>query len=149
MYHLYFHMKRFIGQPNKMSKYITNEMKTLIMKNKPEVYKWTHEFHSGRKQLSYWISKQPRGTIRNARVVMSKNNTGQIGISYMKKGAQTIKSLDDYKLFIAINSNGLTKTGQLLFQQSVESYIYCVLGAQANTRWSIVGKGAMSINLKS
>ena len=77
---------------------------------------------------------------------MSKNNTAQIGISYMKRGAQTIKSLNDYKLFIATKSNGLTKTGQLLFQQqSVESYVYCVLGAQANTRWSIVGKCAMSI----
>ena len=62
----------------------------------------------------------------------------------MKRGAQTIKSLDDYKLFIADKSNGLTKIGQLLFQQSVESYVYCVLGAEANTRWSIVEKGAMS-----
>ena len=76
---------------------------------------------------------------------MSSNNTGQIGILYMKRGAQTIRSLEDYKLFVATKSNGLTKTGQLLFQQSVESYVYCVLGAQANTRWSIVGKGAMSL----
>ena len=76
---------------------------------------------------------------------MGAYNSGQIGISYMKKGEQTIKSLDDYKLFIATKSNGLTKTGQLLFQQSVASYVYCVLGAQANTRWSIVGRGALSI----
>ena len=76
---------------------------------------------------------------------MSSNNTGQLGISYMKRGAQTIGSLDDYILFIATKSNGLTKTGQLLFQQSVESFVYCVLGAQANTRWSIVGNGAMSL----
>ena len=69
----------------------------------------------------------------------------QIGISYMKRGSQTIKSLEDYKLFIATKSNGLTKTGQLLFQQSAESFVYCVLGSQANTRWLIVGKGAMSL----
>lgn len=144
-YHLYFHMKRFIRQPNKMSKYITNEMRTLIMRNKPEVYKWTSEFHSGREQLSYWVSKQPRGTIKDAKVVMSKNHTGQIGISYMKRGEPTIRGFDDYKLFIATKSNGLTRTGQLLFQQSVESYVYSVLGEQANTRWPIVGKGAMSI----
>ena len=144
-YHLYYHMKRFMRQPNKMSRYITQEMKKLIMDNKPEVFKWTREFHSGKEQLGYWLSKQPRGTIRNAKVVMSANNSGQLGISYMKKGAQTIKSLDDYKIFIATKSDGLTKTGQLLFQQSVESYVYCVLGAQANTRWSIVGRGALSI----
>ena len=144
-YHLYFHMKRFIRQPSKMSKYITREMETIVLNNKPVVYKWTKEFHSGREQLGYWLSKQPRGTIRDARVVMSSNGMGQIGISYMKRGAQTIRSLDDYKLFVATKSNGLTKTGQLLFQQSIESFVYCVLGAQANTRWTIVGRGAMSL----
>ena len=144
-YHLYFHMKRFIRQPNQMVRYITQEMKSLIIENTPEVYTWTREFHSGREQLSYWISKQPRGTVRNAKIVMSKNNSGQVGISYEKRGAQTIKSLDDYKIFVADKSNGLTKTGQLQFQQSVECYIYCVLGAQAQTRWPIVEKGAMSI----
>ena len=144
-YHLYFHMKRFMRQPSKMSKYITREMETIVLNNKPVVYKWTKEFHSGKEQLGYWLSKQPRGTVKDARVVMSSNNTGQLGISYMKRGAQTIRSLDDYKLFVASKSNGLTKTGQLLFQQSIESFIYCVLGAQANTRWSIVGRGAMSL----
>ena len=144
-YHLYFHMRRFIRQPGKMSKYITREMETIVLNNKPVVYKWTKEFHSRKEQLGYWLSKQPRGTIRDARVVMSSNNTGQLGISYMKRGAQTIRSLDDYKLFVASKSNGLTRTGQLLFQQSIESFIYCVLGAQANTRWPIVGKGAMSL----
>ena len=144
-YQLYFHMRRFIRQHSKMSKYITQEIETTVLNNKPVVYKWTKEFHSGREQLSYWVSKQPRGTIKDARVVMSHNNTGQIGISYMKRGAQTIRSLDDYKLFIASKSNGLTKTGQLLFQESIESFVYCVLGAQADTRWSIVGRGAMSL----
>ena len=126
-----------------MSKYITREIETTVLNNKPVVYKWTREFHSGREQLGYWISKQPRGTIRDATVVMSSNGMGQIGISYMKRGSQTIGSLEDYKLFVASKSNGLTKTGQLLFQQSAESFVYCVLGAQANTRWPIVGKGAM------
>ena len=73
------------------------------------VYKWAKEFHSGREQLGYWISKQPRGTIKDARVVMSRNNTGQIGISYMKRGAQTIRSLGDYKLFIACKAQEVFK----------------------------------------
>ena len=138
-------MRRFIRQPSKMSKYITQEIETTVLNNKPVVYKWTKKFHSGREQLGYWISKQPRGTIKDARVVMSRNNTGQIGISYMKRGAQTIRSLDDYKLFIASKSNGLTKTGQLLVQESIESFVYCVLGAQTDTRWPIVGRDAMSL----
>ena len=98
-YHLYYHL-----HSSKMSKYITQEIETLVLNNKPVVYKWTKEFHSGREQLDYWVSKQPRGTIKGARVVMSLNGAGQIGISYMKRGTHTIRSLEDYKLFIATKS---------------------------------------------
>ena len=66
-------------------------MKKLIMDNKPEVYKWTREFHYGKEQLGYWISKQPRGTIRHAKAVLSNNNSGQLGISYEKKGRKLSK----------------------------------------------------------
>ena len=137
-------MRRFIGQPNKMSRFVTKGTKTIITNNKPVVYEWSNEFHQGQENAGSWVSTQPRGTVRNAKPVMSKH-AGQVGISYQRRGAPTIRSLDDYKLFIATKSNGLTKTGQILFQQSVESYVYCVLGAQAKTRWSIVGRGAMSL----
>ena len=50
----------------------------------------------------------------------------------------------DYLSLIAYNSNGLTSVGRKLFQESIESYVYCVLGAQAKTRWSIVNMGAKS-----
>jgi hypothetical protein len=144
-YHLYYHMRRFIRQPGKMSRFVTLGIKTIITNNKPVVYEWSKEkFHQGQENVGYWVSKQPPGTIRNAWSKMSRYG-GQVGIYYQKRGAQTIRSLDDYKLFIADKSNGLTKTGQLLLQQSVESYVYCVLGAQAKTRWPIVGRGAMSI----
>ena len=51
-------------------------------------------------------------------------------------------STTNYKSLIAQSTTGLTKIGQKLFQQSIESYVYAVLGAQAKSRWSIVGKGA-------
>ena len=54
-------------------------------------------------------------------------------------------STTDYKSLIAQSTTGLTKIGQKLFQQSIESYVYAVLGAQAKTRWPIVGKGAKSL----
>ncbi len=41
--------------------------------------------------------------------------------------------------------SGLTKIGQKFLQQSIQSYVYAVLGAQAKTRWPIVGKGAKSL----
>ena len=43
------------------------------------------------------------------------------------------------------SSNGFTKTGQLLLQEAVKSYIYSVLGSQARTRFKIVGAGAKSL----
>ena len=45
--------------------------------------------------------------------------------------------------FVYFNE-GLTPIGQKLFQESLESFNYSVLGAEARTRWSIVGKGAKS-----
>ncbi len=53
-------------------------------------------------------------------------------------------STTDYKSLIAQSTTGLTKIGQKLLQQSVESYVYAVLGAQAKMRWSIVGEGVKS-----
>ena len=50
----------------------------------------------------------------------------------------------DYRSFIAFHSEGLTPIGQKLFQESLESFNYCILGAEARTRWSIVGRGAKS-----
>ena len=53
-------------------------------------------------------------------------------------------SATDWRSFIAYSSDGLTEVGQKLFQESLESFNYCVLGAEARTRWSVVGKGAKS-----
>ena len=50
----------------------------------------------------------------------------------------------DYRSFITFHSDGITPIGQKLFQESLESFNYSVLGAEARTRWSIVGKGAKS-----
>ena len=50
-YHLYFHMKRFTRQPSKMSKYITQEIETLVLNNKPVVYKWAKEISLGKRTI--------------------------------------------------------------------------------------------------
>ncbi len=58
---------------------------------------------------------------------------------------QSLNDVNDYKMFIATTTDGLTKIGQKLLQQSVESYVYTILGAQAKTRWPIIGEGAKSL----
>ena len=76
---------------------------------------------------------------------MTKNNTGVFGIEYEKVSKIVNDSNTDWMRFIKDDSDGLTKTGQVLLQSALESYVYCVLGAQAQTRWAIVGKGAKSL----
>ena len=76
---------------------------------------------------------------------MSENNTGVLGIEYEEIDHVIPKSDEDWTAFIKEDSDGLTKTGQKLFQQAVESYVYSVLGSQAQTRWRIVGSGAKSL----
>ena len=54
----------------------------------------------------------------------------------------------DWQKFIQDDSNGVTKTGQLFLQKAAEAYVYCVLGAQAQTRWKMVGEGAKSLQMQ-
>ena len=76
---------------------------------------------------------------------MSRNHTGVLGIDYQKVSRVENNSDSDWMSFIKEDRDGLTKTGQKLFQLAIESYVYCVLGAQAQTRWSIVLHGAKSL----
>ena len=93
--------------------------------------------------LNRYQNHPNKRNIRNYRYVMSKNNTGVLGIEYEEMDHVLPKNEEkDWTTLIKENSDGLTKTGQNLLQQAVESYVYSVLGSQAQTRWPIVGQGA-------
>ena len=123
---------------------MTEEQFSMIRKHIPVKYTWKWEFDQTKERLDLWYSKQKRGTVKDYYTSQSKYG-GQIGIHYMRRQGRTYHSLDDYGLFISGKSNGLTPLGQLLFQQSVESFVYSVLGSQASTRWPIVSQGAKSL----
>ena len=44
-----------------------------------------------------------------------------------------------FEYFVPDKSNGLTKAGLARINQSIEAFVYCVLGAQVNVRSSILG----------
>ena len=46
--------------------------------------------------------------------------------------------------FIPDKANGLTAAGLVRLNQSIEAYVYCILGAQVNVRSSNVGGGGRS-----
>ena len=145
-YYVHYHMKRFFEDPGKMDSYITNEMKKLVKNNLQTRKIWKRKFVRTRANISYWYSQHPnRRNIRRYRYVMSKNNTGALGIEYEEVDDVVPKSDEDWIAFVKEDSDGLTKTGQKLLQLAAESYVYVVLGSQAQTRWSVVGRGAKSL----
>ena len=143
-YHLYYQISKFLKDPSKLDRYISHVPNT-INKHKPTTDVWSDEFDQGSKEINTWLSEQKdKSKIRNYRY--SKNSKGYVtGITYQKVTGQSPNDTNDYKKFIATTTDGLTKIGQKLLQQSIESYVYAVLGAQAKTRWSIVGEGAKSL----
>ena len=145
-YHFYYLMKKFLRSPDKLSTHMTPEQFKLIRDSIPVKYIWKWEFDQTKERLDLWLRKKHRAgiNVKDYYTTQSKYG-GQIGIHYMQRQGRTYHSLDDYELFIAQKTNGLTALGQLLFQQSVESFVYSVLGAQASTRWPIVGQGAKSL----
>ena len=145
-YYIYYHMKRFTDDPRKMSSYITDDIKELVKANLQTKRIWTDKFVYTGANISYWYSQQPnRHNIRNYRYRMSGNNMGVLGIDYQEVSKIVNDSDTDWMCLMRENSDGLTKTGQKLFHLAVESYVYSVLGAQAQTRWPIVEQGAKSL----
>ncbi len=132
-YHLYYQISKFLKDPSKLDRYIAHIPNT-IKKHKPTTDVWSDEFDQGSKEINTWLSERPKGEkVRNYHD--SKNSKGYVtGVTYQKVTGQSPNDVNDYKKFITTTTDGLTKIGQKLVQQSVESYVYAVLGAQAKTR---------------
>ena len=114
-YYVYYHMKRFTDDPRKMSPYITNDLKELIKTNLPVKRIWTTKFVHTRANINYWYCHHPnKHNIRNYKYRMTKNNTGVLGIEYQEVAKAVNDS--DWMCFIKDDSDGLTKTGQMLLQ---------------------------------
>ncbi len=142
-YHLYYQISKFLKDPSKLDRYISH-VPNFVKKHKSTSPVWSDEFDSTRSEINSWLlSRKDRDQIRNWKY--HNNPRGeQTGITYEKITGHSPNDVNDYKKIIATTTDGLTKIGQKL-QQSVESYVYAVLGAHAKTRWPIVGEGAKSL----
>ena len=140
-YHLYYHMSRFLRDPGDLERYMKHIIPS-VRKHTPYIEIWEDAFYKTNMTLSEWYewakSRDPK--VRNYSYDKRKG-----GIQYQKLSGTRNGQPNDYRRFIAHKTSGLTKIGQKLLQQSVQSYVYAVLGAQAKTRWSIVGEGAKSL----
>ena len=145
-YYTYYHTKRFTDDPRKMNPYITEGVRELVKPNLQTKTTRVNKFVRMHENISLWYQQHPnKHNIRNYKYRMSKNHTGVLGIDYQEVSKVENNSDTDWMCFIKEDSDSLTKTRQKLFQLAVESYVYTVLGAQAQTRWSIVSQGAKSL----
>ena len=148
-YCIYYHMKRFTGTPEKMSPYITQDFKRGIQQNIPHKRIWVHKFERTRAEINYWYSRHSnKHNIRNYRYRMSANNTGVLGIEYEEVSKVVNDSDNDWMKFIKDDSDGLTKTGQILVQSAIECMYVCkTLFTDASLANKIVGfhKGRQTI----
>ena len=140
-YHLYYHMSRFLRNPGDLERYMKYIIPS-VRKHTPYIEIWEDAFYKTNMTLSEWYewakSRDPK--VRNYSYDKRKG-----GIRYQKLSGTRNGQPNDYRRFIAHKTSGLTKIGQKLLQQSIQSYVYAVLGAQAKTRWPIVGEGAKSL----
>ena len=145
-FYVWYHMSRFLRYPEKMLKYLSSGDSDFIKIELPVKKIWKKKYHYGKETISAWLRTQPnRANIRNEKNYGSKYG-GAIGIMYEEiDSVIPADETNDWKKFFLTDSNGIRKTGQLLLQKAAESYVYCILSAQANTRWKIVGEGAKSL----
>lgn len=120
-YHLYFTVKRIIRR----------------MSGDESMYGISNEFGAG--DLYRQLDKVPWA-------FSYEPHTDENGI----KGVRNVKVVksgytNHYKRYIPRKSNGLTKIGLEYLNQSIESYVYAVLGSQAKTRVGIVNHGGGSL----
>ena len=145
-----YNMKRFLRNPAKMTKYVDAKVLTDIRKNLPTKKIWVKKYHQGKETISAWLKTKPnKANIRNARHYgggIGGVIGGVIGIEYEEVDkVLPMNEATDWQKFIRDDSQGISKIGQLFLQKAAEAYVYRVLGAQAQTRWKIVGDGAKSL----
>ena len=130
-FHLYFTVRRIMRQlqelPENKIQYIMDKYKANFLQK--HIPKWTWQ------DIKYYKNEHLGQDV----VRIDKYKT-------YKHGPGSIRDVqNDYKKFIPKDSDGLTKNGAELLNQSIEAYIYSILGAQARTKQSIYGSRASAL----
>ena len=132
--------------PSKLESYLDESDYRYIQSQIPIKKIWTPKSIPGSKEIpAYWLRRQPnKHNIRNVGYLGVSKYGGSTGIKYEEVTMVTHQNDNDWMGFIEEKSEGLIEKRALLLQEAVESYVYAVLGAQARTRFKVVGAGAKS-----
>ena len=142
----YWHMRRFLRQPKLMNAYLDATDLKLVRSHIPTKEVWSKKTKYTKETFSsFYAEKKKEGKkVKNAKYYGAGGGGGVLGIKYDEVTKIINQGDDDWKKFLPTTSKGINRCGQLLLQQAVEAFVYCVLGAQVKTRWAIMGTGAKS-----
>ena len=144
-FYFYFWFKRFQKQPALLEKHLTRaDYKFLISKLKL-YHTWDHKYEQTGRVWGSQVKKL--NDEYGHRNWDSLRSVGRYGSGYTFRVInQTLPVSPEkqYIRFIRPTSNGLNSLGQTFLMQSIEAFIYSVLGAQANSHFSIVNQEGRS-----
>ena len=144
-FHLYFWFKRFQKQPSLLEKHLTRDDYKFLMNELKLTHTYKHKYEqTGRiwgLQVQKLNARYGRGNWRNLRSTGRYHSgyTFEVVVSTFPVGPE-----NQFKRFIRPKSNGLNSLGQTFLMQSIEAFIYSILGSQANSHFSIVNQGGRS-----
>ena len=144
-FHLYFWFKRFQKQPSLLEKHLTRDDYKFLMNKLKLVGTYEHKYEQTGRIWGLEINELNRrygiGRWRNLRSTgrYASGYTFEVVNGYVPAGPE-----NQFKRFIRPKSNGLNSLGQTFLMQSIEAFIYSILGAQANSHFSIVNQGGRS-----
>ena len=143
-FHLYFWFKRFQKQPDLLRRHLdTNDYKFLM--NEMKLYHtYLDKFDHTRRIWGYQVrdlnEKYGHGNWKNLRV--HNSHYGQIGYSYqVLNETLPVNPEKQFVRFMREKSDGLNSLGQTFLVQSIEAFVYSILGSQADSRFSTVNQG--------
>ena len=92
--------------------------------------------------VSHVVKSFDSAFCRRERAEKDKGNI----LGFIRNGQGTDRQFD---WFVPDKGNGLTRAGLSRLNQSIEAFLYCILGAQVNVRSSILGDGGRAKQAQS
>ena len=148
-FHLYFWFKRFQKQPDLLRRHLDQSDYKFLLMSKLRLYhtylnKFDHTSQIWGNQIRDLNKKYGHGNWKNLRVHNSRY--GQVGFSYeIINKTIPVNPEKQFIRFIREKSNGLNSLGQTSLVQSIEAFVYSILGSQADSHFSIINQGGKSL----
>ena len=145
-FHLYFWFKRFQKQPDLLRRHLDPSDYKFLMSRLRLYHTWTEKHEQTHRiwglQVKKLNERYGHGNWDNLRIV------GRYGTGYSFRVInQTLPSTPERQFirFIRPSSEGLNSLGQTLLMESIEAFVYSILGTQSDSRFSIVLLGGRSL----